>query len=73
MERAIVVSCAAVFLLAIANGIEMTWVCPTDGPGSCFHEAATDTHPAAVTTTEVSRPEGHVAKITSRIDVAAEQ
>ncbi len=73
MERTVVVSCVAVFLLATADGMEMTWVCPTDGPGICFHEAATHAQPAAVTPAEVSRPEGHIAKITSRIDVPAEQ
>jgi hypothetical protein len=35
LERAVVVACAAVFVLATADGMGMTWVCPASGPGRC--------------------------------------
>jgi hypothetical protein len=40
LERVLVVSCAAVFLLAIADEMEISAVCPASGPGSCTQAAA---------------------------------
>ena len=77
MERAIVVSCAAVFLLATADAMEMKWVCPTNGIGSCSLAGATDAQQVPVATTiRMSRrveAEVQVEKITSRLDVPLEQ
>jgi len=42
LERAVIVASAAVFLLATADGIGMTWLCPVSGPGSCSERLATD-------------------------------
>jgi hypothetical protein len=42
LERAVVVACAAVFLLATADGMGMTWVCPASGPGSCSDRMPTN-------------------------------
>jgi hypothetical protein len=56
LERAVVITCAAVFLLATADGMGMTWVCPASGPGSCSDVTATDEQPvSAVTAIGVSR------------------
>jgi hypothetical protein len=56
LERAVIVACAAVFLLATADGMEMTWVCPASGPGSCSDVTATDEQPvSAVTAIGISR------------------
>lgn len=42
LERAVVVMSAAVFLLATADGIGMTWVCPASGPGRCSEPTSTN-------------------------------
>ena len=42
LERAVIVASAAVFLLATADGMDMTWVCPVSGPGSCSDRLTTD-------------------------------
>ena len=77
MERTIIVSCAAVFLLATADAMEMKWLCPTNGIGSCSLAGATDAQQAPTATT-IGMPrrveaEGQVGKITSRLDVPVEQ
>ena len=71
-ERAIVVSCAAIFLLATADGIGMTWVCPTGGTDDCSRGTTADAQPIpAVSPSQQGisiATEGHVAKITSRVE-----
>jgi hypothetical protein len=76
MERAVVVACAGVFLLATANGMEMTSVCPAGATDNCSRGTATDGQLAGAMATGVSglpsKAQGHVGKITSRLDVPAE-
>ena len=50
LERAAVVGCTAVFLLATADGLGMTWVCPVSGPGSCSEQTSTDERTIPATT-----------------------
>jgi hypothetical protein len=47
LERALVVGCSAVFLLATADGMGMTWVCPASGPGTCSERAGMDLQAAS--------------------------
>lgn len=50
LERAAVTACAAVFLLATADGLGMTWVCPVSGPNSCSEQTATNERTISATT-----------------------
>jgi hypothetical protein len=61
-ERAVVAACAAVFLLATADGMGMTWVCPARGPGSCSDRTSTNdrTISATAVTLASRRPSGDV-------------
>ena len=49
LERAAVVACAAMFLLATADGMGMTWVCPASGPGSCSDRVSTNERTVSAT------------------------
>jgi len=42
LKRTVVVSCAAVFLLVTAVGVEMTWGLPASGLGSYSDRTATE-------------------------------
>jgi hypothetical protein len=49
LERTVIVACMAVLLLATADGIGMTSVCPRSGPGSCSDRASTNERPTFAT------------------------
>lgn len=51
LERTVVKTCAAVFLLATADGMGMTWICSAGGPGGCSDR--TSTHERAISATRV--------------------
>jgi hypothetical protein len=57
LERAVVVASAAMFLLATADEMGMTWVCPVSGPGGCLDRVATDLQTfSAAPAIETARP-----------------
>jgi hypothetical protein len=62
LERAVLVAGTAVFLLATADGIRMSWICAAGGRGSCFDRASTNegTMSAEAADSASRRPSGDV-------------
>jgi hypothetical protein len=71
LERALIVSCAAVFFLAAADALEMAWVCPETGPGSCSEPTTTEERTVSAAAATIAA-DGYVAKTTARLDVPAQ-
>jgi hypothetical protein len=70
LERVLIVSCAAVFILAAADGLNMTWVCPASGPGSCSDRPTTEERTISAAA-ETLAADGYAGKTTARLNVPA--